>query len=226
MEPVIKSIARAQAEDFLGAPRFNDNQKSEWHIISTSHPDHIGDVMRYNQVELPPSGKAIALLNHNEYFTGGLPLGKVLEYKVVQGPDGVDQLWQHTQYLPDLPDNIGLKTYEARKIKAFTDSSIQFAPPGNFKDGWPEGSVAPVREEDKGKDKYEWKGWEYLRWQLLEAGPVLMGMNWDTGNMKAMRKSILDALKQSLDSGAIIKIIPEKRLRLIAADEPIIKVIH
>lgn len=215
--PLMKALNLAQPADFEGGPRFDDTLKAEWHIISTAHPDLIGDIMEYEGMQLPPSGKGIALLNHDPAWTGGLPLGAVLAYKVVKGADGVDRLWQRTQYLENLPDNIGMMTYEARKLKAFTDSSIQFF--GH------EGGMLPVEESDIGKPRWDWKGCRYQKWSLLEAGPVLMGMNWNTGNMKSSR----DLLKKTLTSalnGDYVKIIPEQRLRLIAGNDQPIKIIN
>lgn len=222
MEPIVKDILGAQAEDFLGSPRFDDNEKSEWHIISTNQPDHIGDIMEYDGMELPPSGKAIALLNHDPFWTGGLPLGKVLEYRRVKEGEA-EQLWQLTQYLPNLPDNIGMLTYEARKMKAFVDSSIQFMTD----------EMIPVREEDNGKPWYEWKGARYKRWKLVEAGPVLIGMNWFSGDMKAqplvksILRKVLDGLSpQEATQDTFLKIIPEQRLRVVAGDGPLIKIVN
>lgn len=214
-----KQISLAMPGEFEGVSRFDDEKKTEWHIISTGHPDHIGDVMEFPPI-LPPSGKAIALLNHNEYFTGGLPLGKVLDYRVVRGDDGVDQLWQLTQYLTNLPDDIGTKTYEVRKMGAFVDSSIHFMAE--------EGGYLPVNKEDQGKAQWEWKGTRYKAngWKLVEAGPVLMGMNWNTGDMKAARKSIMEAYDICLKTGSPIRILPERRLRVISGVGQNIKIVN
>ncbi len=198
MDPITKAISEqifpAHLFKFFEAEgsRFDDKAMTEWHIISTAHPDHYGDVMVYAGMQLPPNGKGIALLNHDPYISGGLPIGKVLEYRVVKGEDGIDQLWQHTQYLPDLPDDIGTKCYRVRKVEAFTDSSIQFRPI----------EVEPVNPEDSTKDRWNWDGTRYKRWQLIEAGPVLVGANWETGNMKAddqaVVKAFMDAVPLSL----------------------------
>lgn len=190
----VKTISKLMPDEFLGASRFDDALKAEWHIISTGHPDHIGDIMEFPPI-YPPSGKAIALLNHNEYFTGGLPLGKVLAYQIAQGDDGIAQLWQRTQYLSNLPDDIGGKCYEVRKLKAFTDSSIQFRPE--------EGGFKPVDDADQGKSQWEWSGTRYLagKWNLLEAGPVLIGMNSMTGDMKTARKKMMDTFVKCLKDG-------------------------
>jgi hypothetical protein len=230
----VKNISKLMPAEFQGANRFNDELKSEWHIISTAHPDHIGDVMEYMPI-LPPSGKAIALLNHDPEWTGGLPLGKVLEYRVINGDDGVAQLWQHTQYLPNLPEDIGMKCYEVRKMGAFVDSSVQFMAD--------EGGYEPVVREDIGKPRWEWSGTKYLagKWSLLEAGPVLMGMNWQTGDMKAMRKSLFDTVNKCLKDGPEawaetarrnreslephIRIIGEPRLAIVTG-EPVITIIN
>jgi hypothetical protein len=214
-----KNISKIMPAEFQGANRFDDALKSEWHIISTGHPDHIGDIMVYDGMTLPPSGKAIALLNHDPEWTGGLPLGKVLEYRVINGEDGVAQLWQKTQYLTNLPDDIGTKCFEVRKMGAFTDSSIQFMAD--------EGGYEPVVAEDMGKSRWEWSGTKYNKWALLEAGPVLIGMNSNTGDMKAMRKSLFDTVNKCLKDGpeavSILRIKEEPRLLLIAG-EPVIKI--
>jgi hypothetical protein len=224
MDPITKAITATTAAEFDGKSRFDDGLMSEWHIISTNQPDHVGDIMEYDGMELPPSGKAIALLNHDPFWTGGLPLGIVLEYRRVKDGD-VEQLWQHTQYLKNLPDDIGAMTYQARKMKAFTDSSIQFFAA--------EGGYTPVNDDDQGKSRWEWKGTRYKKWSLVEAGPVLMGMNWDTGNMKnatakdisAAKSSMLDTLRKALD-GQPIRILPEKRLGFIAGNDQLIHIIH
>lgn len=188
MKDIIKAISQTQFKFFGGASRFDDAILSEWHVISTAHPDHYGDVMVYGGMELPPAGKGIALLNHDPFWSGGLPIGKVLEYRVVKGDDGVEQLWQHTQYLPGLPDDIGTKTYNVRKAEAFTDSSIQFRPL----------DIEPVDPEDSTKDCWNWKGTRYKRWQLVEAGPVLVGANWNTGDMKDDQRAVVKALMDTL----------------------------
>ena len=210
-----KTISKIMPDEFLGANRFDDKLMAEWHIISTSHPDHIGDVMSYEGMELPPSGKAIALLNHNEGWTGGLPLGKVLEYKIINGDDGVAQLWQHTQYLSNLPNDIGTKCYEARKLKAFTDSSIQFFSP--------EGGFEPVDPADMGKSQWEWSGTKYNKWKLFEAGPVLVGCNWNTGDMKAGRKSIMDMFTKALTPAPVGDAAGDSRL-ILTINQPILTV--
>jgi len=222
MDPITKSIAATTASEFDGKSRFNDELMSEWHIISTNQPDHIGDIMEYDGMELPPSGKAIALLNHDPFWTGGLPLGVVLEYRRVKVGD-VERLWQHTQYLKNLPDDIGTMTYQVRKLRAFTDSSIQFF--GT--------EYEPVDPDDREKSRWDWKGTRYKKWALVEAGPVLMGMNWDTGNMKtatakditAAKSAMLDTLKAALGEQPT-RILPEKRLGFISGGGPTIPIIH
>ena len=223
MDPITKAITATTASEFDGKSRFNDSDMTEWHIISTNEQDHIGDIMEYDGMELPPSGKGIALLNHDPFWTGGLPLGIVLEYRRVKAGE-IEQLWQLTQYLKNLPDNIGTMTYQARKLKAFTDSSIQFFAP--------EGGVLPVNDEDQGKARYEWKGCRYRKWSLVEAGPVLMGMNWNTGDMKAAtQKDIMAAKSLMLDTlraavKDITRILPEQRLGFISGGDQTIKIIH
>jgi hypothetical protein len=224
MDPITKAISATTAAEFDGKGRFNDELMSEWHIISTNQPDHIGDIMEYDGMELPPSGKAIALLNHDPFWTGGLPLGIVLEYRRVKVGE-VEQLWQHTQYLKNLPDDIGTMTYQARKLRAFTDSSIQFFAA--------EGGILPVHDDDLGKSRWDWKGTRYKKWSLVEAGPVLMGMNWDTGAMKtatakdinAAKSAMLDTLKAALGEQPT-RILPEKRLGFIAGSDRPIPIIH
>lgn len=198
----------------LNEARFDDEKMTEWHIISTNQPDHYGDIMDYNGMELPPSGKGIALLNHNPEWTGGLPLGKVLEYQVKDN-GGVKELWQHTQYLPDLPNDIGTKTYKARKAGAFVDSSIQFRPM----------EAEPIENG----------GTYFKRWQLVEAGPVLVGANWHTGKMKAedqaIVKDLLSVIEKKDDKSEDEKITAEpsgaeadsQRAEIIITQQPTIE---
>jgi hypothetical protein len=171
MKPITKSFPTA-AKLFELESRFDVEKLTEWHIISTAHKDHAGDVMSISGGKLPPVGRAIVLLNHDPRHSGGLPIGKALEYRVVAGSDGVDQLWQHTEYSRETPAvgpnglTIGELTFRSRLNGFFTDSSINFIPTK-----WQEN-----------KDR----GYDWLEWELLEAGPVVIGMNWFTGDMKSI----------------------------------------
>ncbi len=219
-EILITKQIGSQPESFKGDGRFNDELMAEWHIVSTSQPDHINDVMDISpdSIILPPSGKGIALLNHDPFWTGGLPLAKVLSYEIVK--DGTTaQLWQNSQYLKDLPDNIGVMTYQARKALAFTDSSIQFI--GE--------DIEPVDPKDMGKSRWEWDGTHFKKWKLFEAGPVLMGMNWHTGNMKSQsdaRADMRTILKKLTEHGpgALKEIKEEQRFLKIMANGPYLKI--
>jgi hypothetical protein len=195
--PLVKLI-----DSFGNLSRFDDASMIEEHIISTNHPDHIGDIMDFEGMELPPSGKAVVLLNHNPDYTSGLPVGKALGYAIKEA-NGFKQLWQTTQYNPSLPNEIGVHTYNARKNGYFRDSSIQF--------------MATKYDSIQGG------GTHYKEWRLLEAGPVLMGMNWNTGDMKALMKSF--GFKQCSGCGNCgepsLRIIDEPRL-VIVTGEPVI----
>lgn len=158
-----KTIATSTKE-FNGTSRFDAGEMTEWHIISTDHPDHLGDVMDFNGMRLPPVGKAVVLLNHDRNLTYGLPVGKALAYEVVVKADGSRELWQKTQYSPHLPNDLGRHTFNARKDGYFSDSSINFLPRKS--------------EERQGGGRL------YKEWDLIEAGPVLMGCNWHTGAME------------------------------------------
>ena len=181
---VIKRLTGTMPKEFLGVSRFNDAELSEWHIISTAHLDYIKDEMIMAGMQKPVSGDYIALLNHNEYFSGGLPIGKPLDQKIITGADGIEELWQLTKYNPHTPGekgrSIGELTYYTRKEGYFTDSSIQFK---------------PLRYEQKDDG-----GTIYHEWLLLEAGPVLIGANAHTGDMKSESPQVVKDLLTALNN--------------------------
>ena len=180
MKPQRKIFQTVEAKAFDLESRFDEETLTEWHIISTEHLDHAGDRMTIKGAKLPPVGRAVVLLNHDPEYSGGLVIGKAIEYRVDTGPDGVVRLWQKTQYSVFTPSvgpkdmSIGELTFRSRLNGFFTDSSINFMPTK-----WQEN-----------KEGYDW-----LEWDLLEAGPVVIGMNWNTGDMKAIcMKSAVDLL--------------------------------
>lgn len=214
---IVKIISGAQPKEFNGASRFNDAELTEWHIISTDQPDHIGDVMVLSGMELPASGKNIVLLNHDRSESAGLPVGKALQHQTIDNGDH-KELWQLTKYNQNMPDaykGLGEAIYNSRKEGYFTDSSIQFL--GK--------TFEPTKSEDQGKPQWQWSGTKYLSWLMVEAGPVLIGMNQYTGDMKAAPAIVKDLLSklenpswQKPGEGhrrsGVIKLIPNPTIKL------------